>query len=157
MPTQAPIRALCIVLLAGLLPNPARSAEGAIYKCQGPGKTTVYQQTPCGPGDQPAAIPVHRPTPEEAQAAHLRSQKERAAAHALEQEQAEQRHKAREAAQYREDATRKKRAACAKLQADAEALEQGQRLRSSPYARALDGDRATRLRNKHFSDCFATQ
>lgn len=145
------------LLLAALLTSPALPAAAAIYKCQAPDGQTAYQQTPCPAGGAPTDIRSLQPNPAEQNAAEQRSQRDQAAARELEREQGKRQQASAQEAERRSKAQREAAARCEGYLTDAHKLTHRSRTRSKAHDRLRDEHDAESLRNRHFSECFASR
>lgn len=155
MPFRHALRSASRLFLLYALAGFATPAVAAIYKCAAPGGGTIYQQTPCPGSGVEATIAPRHPSPAEEEAAHQRSQKDKAAAEELEREQDVRRLEALRETEKRQAARREAEARCAEYLHDANAATRRSQTRKKPQDRELDERKAEDLRKRHFSECFA--
>jgi hypothetical protein len=144
--------AATVALFLAALAGPAGAA---IYKCREPGGAITYQQTPCPAGGGAVPIRAHQPSAGEVEAARQRGERDMGEARALEDGQAARRQAAQAQAEHRRQTRQVRNERCANYLEEAEALEERSDSRSKEGDRRRDARRAEKLRERHFSECFA--
>ncbi|MDY0012770.1 MAG: DUF4124 domain-containing protein [Rhodocyclaceae bacterium] len=145
--------ALAPLLLALLLAS--GPGQAGIYKCPAPGGGLAYQDIPCPTGQ---ALPEAPPAdPAEAARTRARTANDIQNAQALERQWEDKQRRAAADHARREQERLEKARRCNAYEEEARQLERRGRSWTLERHRQADAAEAQRLRDRHFSECFASR
>ncbi|NMG63589.1 DUF4124 domain-containing protein [Azoarcus indigens] len=142
----------CVLLLGLHFPGPS---QAQVYRCTDPTGATSYQSVPCQQHGQPLELDTRQPSDAERRLNEERSRQDNARLRRIEAEREASAELAREQHGQRRKNEQLAAERCRNYLAEAEQLERSGNRRSGSLRGEKDRDKARKLRDRHFSECFA--